>query len=177
MHGESHAPLFMGCIFVMLYKTPKAIDWTMLNQMFSGSGLFVQNSNFDAVLRVGSHRLVYLATPYSKEVLDYTGKWCAARSEILGQEAAKWMGHLALNGVSCVSPIVQSVAMVSVDNNMNIDPLDDMFWEKWCRPLLNRSDVVIIPPIDGWDRSYGVWREAWSALSCNNLVIQMSGGL
>ena len=40
-----------------------------------------------------------------------------------------------------------------------LDPLDAGFWENWCRPLLNVSCGVVVPDIDGWAQSGGVYRE------------------
>lgn len=160
----------------MSCKAPVVIDWAMLSGLYSGSGLLMLDAAFEDVLRHARSSLAYLATPYSKEVLDARGQWSAVRSELLGHEAATWAGHLAVNGVSAISPIIQSSWMVSADFAHNIDPLDDVFWINWCRPLLVKADLIIIPPLNGWDRSRGIWHEVWQALHNNKPVLQIRPG-
>ena len=124
--------------------------------------------NLDASLAdVVSHargRLCYLATPYSKIALCDRGAWHQGASLEAAAHAARWAKALAVEGVTAVSPIVQAVEMIHGDLADMIDPLDAVFWEGWCRPLLMACDVVIVPPIPGWAESQGIWREVWAAL-------------
>ena len=110
--------------------------------------------------------LVYLATPYSREVLGPDGAWCPARSIELGLRAADRAARLARVGVTAVSPIAQAADMVHVARPP-IDPLDDAFWEAWCRPLLAGCGAVAVPDMPGWDRSRGIWHEVTWALERN----------
>lgn len=111
----------------------------------------------------GGESPVYLATPYSKIAQD-RGRWSYERSLYASAQAARELGRLARVGVSSISPIVQSAEIVHVERALaavgqNLDPLDADFWENWCRPLLNVSCAVVVPGIDGWAQSEGVFRE------------------
>ena len=119
--------------------------------------------------------LVYLATPYSREALDARGAWCPNRSIEQGMRAALHAARLARAGVTAVSPVVQAAEMVSVAHAL-IDPLDDGFWEAWCRPLLSACGAVAVPDLAGWDRSRGIWREVVWALERNRPVFVEAEG-
>ena len=111
----------------------------------------------------GGDSPVYLATPYSK-IAQEQGRWSYERSLYASAQAARELGRLARVQVSAISPIVQSAEIVHFDYALSItrkplDPLDADFWESWCRPLLNVSCGVVVPDIDGWAQSEGVYRE------------------
>ena len=131
--------------------------------------LYVDVPLADAARRLRG-RLVYLATPYSRQVIGSDGHWCPVRSTEFGIRAAMWARRLAGVGVTAVSPIVQAVEMVHCGAAGEPDPLDAEFWEKWCRPLLAKADAVVVPPIRGWQVSVGVWREAIEALATSRQV-------
>lgn len=106
-------------------------------------------------------RLVYLASPYSKLAVDHHGKFCDRRSKQAADDAARWQSIFAFEGLTSISPIMVSVNICDMDvTDAYFDPLDENYWENWCRPLLAQSEVLVIPPIKGWDESIGVWREA-----------------
>lgn len=117
-----------------------------------------------------SHRggLVYLATPYSREVAR-GGAWQADLSQAVAHAAARHQATLCAAGVTAVSPIVQAHAVCLVAPS--IDPMDEAFWTRWCQPMLAACDAVVVPDIPGWDRSAGVWREALWALSVKRPVL------
>ncbi|UXO94035.1 hypothetical protein Pan4_48 [Pseudanabaena phage Pan4] len=105
----------------------------------------------------------YLASPYTK-IAQRGGKWAYDLSLAASAQAAREMGRLARCGVSAISPIVQSAEIVHFERALAaagqmLDPLDANFWESWCRPLLNVSCAVVVPDIDGWAQSDGVFRE------------------
>lgn len=102
--------------------------------------------------------MVYLATPYSLEVVGPDGVWCAARSHDAAQRSAVEAARLAGLGVTAISPVVLSAAMCGPFRSA-LDPLDAGFWEGWCRPLLMASRGVAVPALRGWARSRGVWAE------------------
>ena len=78
--------------------------------------------------------LSYLATPYSKLARDDDGAFSSAGSLECAARAARWARLLALEGITAVSPIIQAVEMVHVDViDPQLDPLDERFWEGWCR--------------------------------------------
>lgn len=122
--------------------------------------------------------LHYLATPYSREVVDYEGDWREERSAELGLRAAQAAAALAAQGVTAISPIAQASGMVAMPfgpGGDRLDPLDAAFWDGWCRPLLQRCDSVIVAPIAGWERSRGVWAEVMTALERSKPVFVWRG--
>lgn len=124
----------------------------------------------DVVGVAARHRadLVYLATPYSKIARKPDGRFCPVRSDACAAEAARWVAMFAASGVTAVSPVVAANAAVLHRHRGGVrDPLHSDFWESWCRPLLFASQVVVVPPIDGWRESVGIWREVTAALACN----------
>ena len=103
-------------------------DWLALAENYAGSGLLHSGIEFGEVQERCRASLSYLATPYSKLAVDLDGQFCPVRSDFAGQEAAKWLAHCGVNGITAVSPIVQSVAMLGADPDRAIDPLDVRFW-------------------------------------------------
>lgn len=125
---------------------------------------------------------VYLATPYSK-IVEYAGRWSYERSLYASAQAARELGRLARVGVTGVSPIVQSAEIAHVERALaatgqSIDPLDTAFWEGWCRPILNVASAVVVPDIDGWSESEGVFREVmWTLQETQRPVFFYAGDL
>jgi len=116
--------------------------------------------------------IAYLATPYSKVVLDADGLWDQRLSLDASARAARASAALARHGVTALSPIVQTAEMchcssLSARDPGALDPLDAAFWTRWCAPLLAAARAVIVPDIPGWDQSDGIWAEVVSALGCN----------
>ena len=139
-------------------------DWDFLQWEYSGCGLFHSNFPFiDAACR-SRGRLNYLAMPYRAVSVNLDGQWCPVRSDAVAFEAARWMVAFAANGVTAVSPVASRAAMVSADTGDVLGPMDDLFWHKWCQPILSVSGGVIVPPVDGWQQSNTVWREVCYAL-------------
>ena len=138
--------------------------------------LFHRDAGLADVISHARGRLAYLATPYSKIALCGCGAWHQGASLEAAVRAARWAKVLAAEGVTAVSPIVQAVEMVHADLADMLDPLDEVFWEGWCRPLLAASEVVIVPPIPGWQESEGIWIEVCAALRSNRRVFQIGEG-
>lgn len=124
----------------------------------------------------GGRQPVYLATPYSREVIDDMGEWCHLRSQAMGRAAAKAAEALRQAGVSAFAPIALSDAMVRASSVFvanaygqvrfaaSADPLDGAAWARWCQPFLNVCGALVIPDIAGWDRSDGIAAELRYAL-------------
>ncbi len=124
----------------------------------------------------GGRQPVYLATPYSREVIDDMGEWCHLRSRAMGVAAARAAEALRQAGVSAFAPIALSDAMVRAGGEFvatarggvcfaaSADPLDDAAWARWCQPFLNVCGALVIPDIAGWDRSDGIAAELRYAL-------------
>lgn len=114
--------------------------------------------------------LVYLATPYSREVTDEAGRFQRGQSLEMALYAAHHVALLAGRGITAISPVVLSVeaveaALVLGEWSNRLNPLDADFWEKWYRPLLSRCDAVVVPDIAGWSRSRGIWAEVTWAIT------------
>lgn len=115
-------------------------------------------------------RPVYLATPYTLRA-QINGKWSYEASLHCSAQAARELGRLARVGVTGISPIVQSAEMVHAEafervrDAAPLDPLDAAFWHRWCRPILNACFAVVVPDIDGWPQSDGVFREVMETLA------------
>jgi hypothetical protein len=107
--------------------------------------------------------LVYLATPYSKLAVDKAGRWNRVESMMAAERAARHAVRLCALGVTAISPIVHAAALCHASNA--IDPLDAMFWTRWCAPLLAASTAIVIPDIPGWDTSDGIWHEACAGVA------------
>lgn len=149
-------------------RPPPEPAWDRLFDLYGG--VCVGRIPFVAAAARLRGRLVYLATPYSREVLDAAGEFCPARSAWSAARAAAWAQRFATEGVTAVSPIVQAVAMLGVRGGGGLDPLDAAFWDDWCRPLLRASDAMVVPAMPGWDRSVGVWREACATVRIQRRV-------
>lgn len=124
----------------------------------------------EQVARHSGGHLIYLATPFTRVVVDADGNY----SEIGGYEAALRaalvLRRLALAGVTAVSPVMLAVRMCAPDVALlgrapdRLDPLDEVFWARWCCPLLAACRVLYVPAIGGWSASHGIWREVIWAL-------------
>jgi len=147
------------------FDLPKTCDWGhMALGAYAGAGLLYRDAPLAAVVAQARGQMAYLATPYSKIAVGDDGVWDPGRSLEAAVGAARWGMLLAAEGVTAVSPIVQAVEMVHADRAQLLDPLDAVFWERWCRPLLDASDMVIVPPMSGWQHSDGIWAEICAAL-------------
>lgn len=144
----------------------------------SVKGLVHQHCSLHSVGAACAGRLVYLATPYSREVVTARGEWVMGLSERMQQQAAQEAERLCLRGVTAISPIVLSAAMchLPIPRLIGLDPLDAAFWGAWCQPLLAASGAVVVPDIPGWDRSVGVWREAVWAVE-HGVPVYLYGGV
>lgn len=146
------------------------IDWSGLQDRFAfDGGLLHMRAGVEDVVRRLRGRLVYLATPYSREVVDpQSGRFEVWRGEAMAYEAARWSAIFAASGVTAISPIVAAHA---ADAGGSLDPLDASFWTAWCAPLLSACGAVVVPPIVGRERSSGVFYEAAFALRRNVRVM------
>lgn len=127
--------------------------------------------------RAFRRRLVYVATPYSREVLDERGRFCWGRSGDCADDAAHVVALLLRAQVTGVSPIVLVHALLLADRDRvippgepPINPLDADLWTRWCAPLLAACDAVYVPALMGWDRSAGIWHECRTALRAGKPV-------
>lgn len=151
------------------HRNPMEPDWAGL----FGHG---RDARFRPLLRFGADErlvaefcrggLVYLATPYTQLVLG-AGDRAARRIASIeaSYRASMHVGRLAHHGVTAISPVVLAAEALHADPLSMLDPFDQVFWARWCRPLELRATAVAVPDIAGWSRSRGIWREVSSALS------------
>lgn len=120
-------------------------------------------------------QLVYLATPYSREVVDEGGAWNPTRSMMLKDAALRWASAFAAQRVTCFAPIPLAADIVVLDrlsdDALMIDPLDATFWMGWCLPALERCAAVVVPPIEGRDASVGIGQEVRHALTVAEIPV------
>lgn len=137
-------------------------NWKALHDsVWTDTGMLVFGATLPKIVTRAKGKLIYLATPYSKLVVDAEGVWSEFKSDLNGSVAVGWQSELAGHGLTSISPIAASMAICEMASaDYDLDQLDAEFWERWCFPLLARSEALVIPPIDGWDESVGVWREA-----------------
>ncbi|WP_422074136.1 DUF1937 family protein [Tranquillimonas rosea] len=122
------------------------------------------NMPLDHSVAAARGKLVYLATPFRRQVVDSKGRFSRRRAIQAAARAQRWVGALAVERVTAISPVALSVNL-SAGPAAKIDPMDDDFWSRWFTPLLTRADLVMVPPLEGWAESEGVWREALVAVA------------
>lgn len=153
------------------------------NAPASGQGLLRFGAGPVTVAKwVPGGRLVYLATPYSREVLDARGQWDHHKSYNQKYGAAKAALALLEVGVTALSPIILSAEIIHASMRdekpvPRIDPLDAVLWESWCRPMLDVCCAVVVPDLPGWQRSVGIWTEVVRALDRQCPVFVYAGEL
>ncbi|MBB5515786.1 hypothetical protein FHS89_001806 [Rubricella aquisinus] len=125
--------------------------------------LHVEQSLSETAMQIGS-RLAYLATPYTRLVVDVRGQFDRYKSLDVELRTARWSRAFALQGVTVASPILTACSICHADTENAIDPLDDPFWARWCQPMLEACGAIVVPPMEGWAASRGVWREVSWAL-------------
>jgi Domain of unknown function (DUF1937) len=161
-------------------KLPSQPDWIHPDvEAFAGS-LLQRDATLSDVVDHSRGRLADLATPYSKIALSDNTVWDYSASMVAMTRAARCARLLGIEGVTAISPIIESVEMVNAGGSLSsltaLDQLDATFWENWCRPLLAKADVVIVPPIHGWAESAGIWIEACTALRSARRVFLIKPG-
>lgn len=149
------------------FRFPPRPDWDWLRATYPGNVLLHVDCPLAAVAGHLRGRLAYLATPYSKLVVNDDLQFQRALAFDVEIRTARWARRLAVDGVTVASPILTVCAIIGADVEGHIDPLDDTFWTNWCRPMLTACGSVVIPPMAGWDESRGVWGEACWALRHN----------
>ncbi|RAP39250.1 hypothetical protein BYZ73_21510 [Rhodovulum viride] len=148
-------------------------DWAALAQLWPDEVLLHRTADLQDTAAACRGRLVYLATPYTREAVTVEGAWDPARSAAAQAGAARWARAFARAGVTAISPVVQACAMLGDDPAAAPDPLDHGFWSAWCWPLLLACDAVAVPPLPGRRRSVGIWTEVRAALDQTKPVYLM----
>jgi hypothetical protein len=97
--------------------------------------------------RLRRHKLVYLATPYSKYQLG---------PEQAFIDAARLAGKLLLNGVTVFSPISHSHPLAIYTP---IDQISHDIWIPFDAAFMEAADAMVIGLMPSWDTSYGIEQE------------------
>lgn len=94
--------------------------------------------------------LCYLATPYTlyPEGLDEAA-WAACQLSM----------RLIEVGIEVFSPTAHFHYISQTGDVDALDPFDHAFWMARCRPLLDRSDCLLVAHMEGWQASFGVAEE------------------
>lgn len=130
---------------------------------------------------------VYLATPYSRVVLDEAGQWDYHLSSRAQFCAGSYLIGLMCEGVMAISPVVQTSFVLhgryafgggpqGKDWHHGLDPLDEELWAIAHQKFLNVCGAVVVPDMEGWDRSRGIWAVMQFAVRHNLPVFVYGGG-
>ncbi|UWQ77374.1 hypothetical protein [Leisingera sp. M658] len=142
-----------------------APDWDDLRRDFCGLGGLL-DMPADELKRRAAGRLAMLAVPYAGLNLG---------RELAADQAANWKAQLLPEIVS-ISPVLDAQLMLDcgVRSSALADAGDD--WRALVRNHLRLCDVVIIPPIEGWDQAQDVFQAAAAALNSNKHVFIIREG-
>lgn len=121
-----------------------------------------------ALIAQGAAGIVYVATPYSRVVTRPDGSWCWHLSALARDRAVAATVPLVRAGMAAFSPVALAAQMCH--RAPDLDPLDGVFWERWCAPFLAAAALVWVPDIAGWRESDGVSHEIAVALARNKPV-------
>ncbi|RVV99718.1 DUF1937 family protein [Mesobaculum littorinae] len=155
------------------FRIPRAPDWPWLAATFRDTGLFWPGQSIEDAAQRLRGGLAYLATPYSQLARDGAGSWNRNASDGAVDLAACWSAWFAMDGVMAASPVVLSASMVHAMGPETVDPFDQVFWARWCQPLLAVSSAVAVPMVEGWSESRGVWRACCYAARHQRPVVLM----
>lgn len=139
-----------------LFSFPDDPDWGGLRR--AGVPGLLSLGVFLSDLSAGERwRCAYLATPYH----EYDG------GPVLAAEMAEeWRSQIEGYGVAVVSPAVMSQRIVDRRGAFNSIATALPRWST----LLAGADLVIVPPMPGWDQSRDVWCAARAALEAQTPV-------
>lgn len=118
---------------------------------------------------------VYVATPYSRSVVDHAGRWSVTSSERAVAVAVFESVRLVEQGLTAISPIAIAGAMIHANLAQDWgfrlpDPLNGAAWLKWCGPLMCACSAIVVPDLPGADSSAGVFAEVVEAIERNKPI-------
>lgn len=97
---------------------------------------------------LAAHGMVYLATPYSKFRRGLDAAF---------EEAAYLAGRLIQRHIKVYSPIVYTHPVSKSGARLN--PLDHSLWLPFDRAMMERSDILAVAMMEGWEASFGIQHE------------------
>jgi nucleoside 2-deoxyribosyltransferase len=97
--------------------------------------------------KLKKHKLVYLATVYSK---------CPHGIEWAFREASRTAAHLLQEGVSVFSPIAHTHPIAIYGG---LDPYDHAIWLPFDQAMMDACDAMVVGKMQGWTKSVGIAHE------------------
>ena len=135
---------------------PDHPDWGWLRRT-GVPGLLSLDAALEDLAVCGKWRSAYLATPYH----EYDG------GPVLAAEMAEeWRCQIEAFGLAVICPAVLSQRIVDRRGAFNAIQADLPSWSA----LLVRAELVIVPPMPGWDQSRDVWCAVRAALEAQTPV-------
>ena len=132
---------------------PDRPDWVWLRWFWGGSTLLQEGVRLGDLAEREAGRLACLATPYA----GFPGGMDAA-----SESASEWLQMLAGAGVQAIAP-----ACVSAWAGLTeADP----------EPVARLAELVVVPPVPGWETSLEVWRAVELALAAVKPVYLLTEG-
>ncbi|MBY6138544.1 hypothetical protein KUV26_03770 [Leisingera daeponensis] len=133
-------------------------NWRRLRQQHrrparGRAALFHEGVLLGDVVDDAAGRLACLATPYATH---------SGGPVIAADMALNWLGLLAKVRIPAVAP-----AFMAAEAEL-LTPEPEL--------VMARVELVIIPPLDGWQECPGVWRAAFLALELSKPVYLLNGG-
>ena len=128
------------------------MDWrtSSLQKQINQMGLHIQAMKIKVIDTKPAHKKTYyLACPYSSD--KDAVRWM--RMSMASEAAARLMSH------DCVvySPITHGHHLAA---HLPTEILQDHdFWMGQCLPFVEWADVFALLPLNGWEKSKGVWEE------------------
>lgn len=108
---------------------------------------------------------VYVAQPVTEHVAK-------GRIYRVIEDGVRITGALLAAGASPVSPaLTSSIALSLFGHRDDLAVMDHADWMSRAWPILAASRALVIPDLDGWDRSLGVWLEAHGALGLSMPIV------
>lgn len=98
----------------------------------------------ETIERLKSHKLVYLATPYSKY---------PAGIEAAFRDASKYAARLMQSGVKVYSPIAHTHPLAV---HGGVDPLDHSIWLPFDEAMMIAADAICVLQMETWEASKGI---------------------
>lgn len=101
-------------------------------------------------MRSESSQLLYLACPYTHPDANVR----LARFNLVTKAAAALIqrGHIVFSPITMTHPI--DIVMAGGDNTLGSD-----FWVNFDQTFMDRCDVFVLLPLEGWQESSGIRRE------------------
>jgi hypothetical protein len=142
---------------------PDVPDWDFLHAHWAATGLLRLSVSEPVLQKCSRGRVAFVATPSD----EFEGG-----AALAAQYAAEWQGVLCALGVIPVTPAVMAQLVRDCPGPFGAVGVTPVDWPS----ILRATDIVIIPPMDGWRRSLDIWRVACAALATSKPVYTLKPG-